>query len=256
MDNFMGEYELVVQQMKALFLDKIYREQGLVSVLTDKVNEYDSDVQEYLKELFNKQSIDIETTLALMDEVANSVLEVQNTGNLIRAVIESGQIVKYADEVVEYTEEAPVEGEEVVEYVEEVPVEEESNNEVTFDSYELVDDAIQKFNKNTHAKAKAILVSIEQYSKLMLSRDTQKALFNSKNKIVHEVASVDDKESTTDNIVDNVVSDVEETYSDKQKQIEELMNKANQLYQDGKLDEAQELYNKISEINSGLDDSN
>ena len=119
-----------------------------------------------------------------------------------------------------------------------------------------MDDAIQKFNKNTHAKAKAILVSNEQYSKLMLSRDTQKALFNSKNKIVHEVASVDDKESTTDNIVDNVVSDVEETYSDKQKQIEELMNKANQLYQDGKLDEAQELYNKISEINSGLDDSN
>ena len=44
--------------------------------------------------------------------------------------------------------------------------------------------------------------------------------------------------------------------SDKQKELESLMEQANILYKEGKTEEAQAIYDKVSEMNKGMQGNN
>ena len=79
-------------------------------------------------------------------------------------------------------------------------------------------------NKIDTGVSKAILVTDDQYRKLEASRDSQIALCKFRDLLVgkEEIKEKNDLES--------------------------LMEKANQLYQDGNIEEAEKLYNKISEL--------
>lgn len=92
------------------------------------------------------------------------------------------------------------------------------------------------------SQAKAILVSDVQYNKLMSSCVTQEALLKFKKVLPDLTAPV---KVTTDDTAD--MSD-----DDKRKTIEAMMADANALYNAGKVDEAQAMYDKISELNKTL----
>ena len=79
-------------------------------------------------------------------------------------------------------------------------------------------------NKIDTGVSKAILVTDDQYKKLEASIDSQIALCKFRNILVGKEV-VEDKDD-----------------------LESLMEKANQLYQDGNIEEAEKLYNKISEL--------
>ena len=79
-------------------------------------------------------------------------------------------------------------------------------------------------NKIDTGVSKAILVTDDQYRKLEASRDSQIALCKFRDLLVGK--------------------EVVEEKND----LESLMEKANQLYQDGNIEEAEKLYNKISEL--------
>lgn len=78
----------------------------------------------------------------------------------------------------------------------------------------------EKFLKDNSNKAKAILVSVNQINKLVSSKESQKQL------------------------LDFGTIQAEETND-----IEALLSKAGALYHEGKVDEAQALYDKVSQIN-------
>ena len=95
-------------------------------------------------------------------------------------------------------------------------VNEENNNE------------IMKFIRSSNALAKAILVTKVQYDKLVASLEKQKFILE-KNVLA------------SDNDIKN--------------KMEDLLNQANVLYQEGKTAEAQDLYNQVSEMNKALQGS-
>ena len=112
------------------------------------------------------------------------------------------------------------------------------------------DNSIRKFNDQS-ANVKAMLVSDNQYNKLVGSRVTQEALLTFK-KILPEKSHgathlvTVDASQTVEASVDNMTAD------EKNKTIEAMMIDANNLYNAGKVAEAQALYDKISEINKTL----
>ncbi len=81
-------------------------------------------------------------------------------------------------------------------------------------------------NKDNIDPAKAILVTSLQYEKLLLSRDEQKTLC----KLRKYMIMPGEKEKQEMNL-------------------EEMLSKAENLYKEGKTSEAEELYNKISDLN-------
>ena len=78
----------------------------------------------------------------------------------------------------------------------------------------------EKFLKDNSNKAKAILVSVNQINKLISSKESQKKLL--------DFGAIQPEESND---------------------IEALLSKAGTLYHEGKVDEAQALYDKVSQIN-------
>lgn len=92
---------------------------------------------------------------------------------------------------------------------------------------------------------KAILVSEVQYGKLSDSRVTQEALL----KFKHVLPEVGKTAQTSTVSVPNTDS---MTDDEKRKTIEVMMADANELYNSGKVDEAQAMYDKISELNKTL----
>lgn len=80
-------------------------------------------------------------------------------------------------------------------------------------------------SKTTNDPSKAIIVTDGQFKKLLASHDTQRSLSKFRNLFK----------------LDNVQHD--------DINLEEMMNKANELYKSGDVKGAEELYNKISEIN-------
>lgn len=78
----------------------------------------------------------------------------------------------------------------------------------------------EKFLKDNSNKAKAILVSVNQINKLSSSKESQKKLL-----------------------------DFGTIQPEKSNDIEALLSKAGTLYHEGKVDEAQALYDKVSQIN-------
>ena len=114
------------------------------------------------------------------------------------------------------------------------------------------EETIRKFNDQS-TNVKAILVSDNQYNKLVGSRVTQEALLTFKRVLpekghsgTHIVSVEADAAASTVPSTDNM------TAEDKNRTIEAMMADANNLYNAGKVAEAQALYDKISEINKTL----
>ena len=102
------------------------------------------------------------------------------------------------------------------------------------------------FKKRSPAESKVIMISGKQAAKLKQSLPTQEALLSAKGFF---------KPSVTDaNLEQQLVSNglLEAAPVDKQAQIEQMMNQANELYAQGKVEEAQTMYNQISELNKEL----
>lgn len=93
---------------------------------------------------------------------------------------------------------------------------------------------------------RAILVTSGQFDKLLLSHDRQKALCKFRNMFNGEVAS-------TSNVASLDVSPSNDRVlkipGNEGPSLEEMLNKATELYKAGDIKGAEELYNKISEIN-------
>ena len=117
------------------------------------------------------------------------------------------------------------------------------------------EETIRKFNDQC-TNVRAILVSDNQYNKLVGSRVTQEALLTFKRVLpekghsgTHIVSVETDVAASTVPSTDNM------TAEDKNRTIEAMMADANNLYNAGKIAEAQALYDKISEINKTLVES-
>ena len=94
------------------------------------------------------------------------------------------------------------------------------------------------FKKRSADPPKVIMISGKQAAKLKASLPTQEALLSAKGFFKTEK--------------EEILDDVDE----KQKQLEEMMNQANELYAAGKVDEAQSMYDKISVLNKTLQGEN
>ena len=94
---------------------------------------------------------------------------------------------------------------------------------------------------NVGTQTRAILVSESQFNKLSGSRVTQEALLKFKH-ILPEGSS-----SATPAVVNDVSNMTDE---EKKKTIEVMMADATELYNSGKVEEAQAMYDKISELNN------
>ena len=177
-----------------------------------------------------------ETTEVAPEEVTEAATELAMPGVQIAMPTEGdavdGQILPFG----EVATEAPTEA--VTEVTTEVTTE---------------DNTVRKFvDQSTNVRA--ILVSDNQYNKLVGSRVTQEALLTFKRILpekVHggtHIVSIETGQTATSVVpsTDNM------TAEDKNKTIEAMMVDANNLYNAGKVAEAQALYDKISEINKTL----
>ena len=86
MSDIRGKYGLIVQNVKSTFFDEVYREQGLVSVLTRKSEQFNEEKKNLLNQLFLKQNGDIEKILGLLEELETSIEELVKTGESIKEV--------------------------------------------------------------------------------------------------------------------------------------------------------------------------
>lgn len=174
---------------------------------------------------------------------------------------------------------------------------EDVKNEIAADtslSIEEKQSSIERYTRITENAVKAILVTKAQYEKLLLSRETQKALLSSNSNIglaqpfaletnnlgQVEVPSVAPSNevvlpnfATSNEVVLPAIVSPENTNSSmelnsvialpsidpngdslktKQQQLQEMMEQANNLYKEGKTQEAQALFNQISVINQEL----
>ena len=93
---------------------------------------------------------------------------------------------------------------------------------------------------------RAILVTSAQFDKLLLSHDRQKALCKYRNMFNGEVGSADVGPSI-EGVPNN--NEIKTPESNENLSLEEMLNKATELYKSGDIKGAEELYNKISEIN-------
>ena len=107
------------------------------------------------------------------------------------------------------------------------------------------------FKKRGEDLARAILTSGKQTGNLRKSLATQEALLGSRGFFENIVTTNVDDASLEQKLVDNGLLPGEEG----QAQIEEMMNQANALYAAGKLEEAQAMYDKISELNKKVQEN-
>ena len=117
------------------------------------------------------------------------------------------------------------------------------------------EETIRKFNDQC-TNVRAILVSDNQYNKLVGSRVTQEALLTFKRVLPEKGHSGTHIVSVETNAAASTVPSTDNmTAEDKNRTIEAMMADANNLYNAGKIAEAQALYDKISEINKTLVES-
>ena len=176
----------------------------------------------------------------------------------IPMVSESASVIPNADEQVEApviqmmpvaSEEQPVLEQPVIQSTDVTtpimtvsPDENVSNNDEN-SSYTVV------YTKNDMNPPKAILTTGKQVTKLRESKDTQSSFlaalgFFSKSSDI-QAATV-----TEQQLIDNGL--LPPTVENSQQQIEEMMNRANELYKSGNIEESQMLYNQISQLNNSL----
>ena len=198
--------------------DKVEEEQ-------DEPTEEESqeEVEEPVEEEKPQEEIEKESEETPQEEIEESVEE--------EKVEESTEEVQEepTTEVEEPVEEEPQK--EVEESTETPVIEEKSEDDTDKAIAEQKENVTKKeisyiINKDNIDPAKAILVTSLQYDKLLLSRDEQKTLC----KLRKYMIMPGEKEKQEMNL-------------------EEMLSKAESLYKEGKTSEAEELYNKISDLN-------
>ena len=120
---------------------------------------------------------------------------------------------------------------------EETPVEENS---------EVEDVNAIKMYKASSDQSKVILVTNRQFDKLKQSLETKKALLNAKGFF-----------SSDENLEDQLVNNglLEGFVEDKQKQVQQLLAEAQELYKAGNAVEAQEKMNQVALLNEEIKNS-
>lgn len=142
----------------------------------------------------------------------------------------------------------------------------EKQEEVAAENQELVKEAdagiIQKlkFMKANANVTRAILTAKKQITNLRKSKETMKALCNARRKIsdisiaegtVKKIdEAIEENKVIEQQLIDNGL--LEPTIVDRQKQIEEMLEKANVLYKEGKVEEAKVMYDQISALNKEI----
>ena len=112
----------------------------------------------------------------------------------------------------------------------------EDSNKTTTDSSNKAE--ILEFHKKSGDSTKAIITSARQILKLRKSLKTQQALLNARGFFNLNAKEQDVGDSNIDFNNDDIKS-----------MLETMLEKANKLYKEGKVDEAQKMYEKISEMN-------
>lgn len=250
-------------------------------VVEDK-EEVTEDTEEPVVEEISGPVIPVEETT---EENPEEQKDVMNTTSepVIPPVIETTEeVVEDTEEVAESTEENGGPVIPIVEIAEEntentdtdssvvIPVAEDSAEEQPVQAEETEEQVI-KFKKDTQDQTKAILTSAVQIEKLRNSRFSQEAILNTKGffgtnidaVVVPQVdipaaedvteqpeATTENKEELEQQLMDNnlLPNDVDSI----QNQINEKMEQAKQFYEEGKTEEAQKLYEDISELNKQL----
>ena len=124
----------------------------------------------------------------------------------------------------------------------EAPV--EASEEVPAEAVEAnADDGKLKLYKTSNEPAKVILVTNPQNDKLKQSLATQQALLNAKGLFMSD-------NNLEEQLVQNGL--LEGTIEEKQQQIQQLITEAQELYKEGKNEEAQEKMNLVSQLNEQI----
>lgn len=123
----------------------------------------------------------------------------------------------------------------------------ENQEKVTYQE-DLPKEPLMTFIKASQDPPKAILTSLKQVTNLRSSYKTQNALLSSRGTIASR--NINGVDSEVQELVDNGL------LAPSSENIETMMNEANKLYQEGKINEAQEMYDQISILNKQLQESN
>lgn len=123
----------------------------------------------------------------------------------------------------------------------------ENQENVTYQE-DLPKEPLMTFIKASQDSPKAILTSLKQVTNLRASYKTQNALLSSRGTIASR--NINGVDSEVQELVDNGL------LAPSSENIEAMMNEANKLYQEGKINEAQEMYDQISILNKQLQESN
>jgi hypothetical protein len=118
------------------------------------------------------------------------------------------------------------------------------------------------FYKLNNDAVRAILTTNKQITKLRNSREKQKALLRLKDNTAVNLLASNTFHATSDELENQQVLEknlinnglLEPDIVDKQKTIENMLEQANELYKQGRVDEAQQMYDKISSLNKELQD--
>lgn len=122
----------------------------------------------------------------------------------------------------------------------------ENQENVTYQE-DLPNEPLMTFIKTSKDSPKAILTSLKQVTNLRSSYKTQNALLSSRGTIASR--NINGVDSEVQELVDNGL------LAPSSENIEAMMNEANKLYQEGKINEAQEMYDQISILNKQLQES-
>lgn len=122
----------------------------------------------------------------------------------------------------------------------------ENQENVTYQE-DLPKEPLMTFIKVSQDSPKAILTSLKQVTNLRSSYKTQNALLSSRGTIASR--NINGVDSEVQELVDNGL------LAPSSENIEAMMNEANKLYQEGKINEAQEMYDQISILNKQLQES-
>ena len=149
--------------------------------------------------------------------------------------------------------------------INEIPV----NNNVVLDSAsdvisdiatESVSNSLTKYKRSSSDPVKVILVNVEQFEKLMKSKSVQKSLIKYDENPVAVSSEVAQIPGLSIPIVNDAMNDatsqVASTPQTSEETIEGMMEKANNLYKEGKTAEAQAMYDQISSMNKALQEQN
>lgn len=224
--------------------------------------EQSEDISNEVEDTPISEQIEPEETITSSEEVVPEVSqEVQNEEQVyenqpIETTIDNTEVVQEKQ-----PEDAPVYDENVEEDVVAPPSVDENGLEQEFSpsipaienqenvtyQEDLPKEPLMTFIKVSQDSPKAILTSLKQVTNLRSSYKTQNALLSSRGTIASR--NINGVDSEVQELVDNGL------LAPSSENIEAMMNEANKLYQEGKINEAQEMYDQISILNKQLQES-